>query len=362
MIKKIIFILFFLCVTNATYASCSFTRDLEVGDEGDDVKCLQEYLNKSGYTIASKGVGSVGRETKTFKDLTKEAVKKWQKSNGVTPVTGFFGSVSRRVYTKLITGESSNTTTTKPTTSSDSLKSFLSQVLDELFRAEEKVKDASSDTQDAEEGLSHARDYLIKAFRAYIDGDSTKARSYANDVFSYAQSAYESVGGDTGKDKVNERLSLAIKALNRTKDKIDNAERNGDDVYDAKNIVDSIDDLVVQVRKNVRNDLYVKANTILQNIENKIEDAQTAISDSHDDKGDALSAIEEAKKALSNAKEEFKKADSRHGDTGNAGSIIESAGSLLDKARMYFDDSQYKDAISFAKKSEQKSDDALDEF
>src|SRR3989338_6061219 len=38
--------------------SCNFTRDLTVGSKGDEVKCLQQYLNKSGYPVASSGVGS----------------------------------------------------------------------------------------------------------------------------------------------------------------------------------------------------------------------------------------------------------------------------------------------------------------
>ena len=78
--------------------TCGFTRNLEVGDEGQDVLCLQKFLNSSGFPIASAGVGSAGRETTQFKDLTKQALVKWQTSKGILPATGYFGAQSRAKY------------------------------------------------------------------------------------------------------------------------------------------------------------------------------------------------------------------------------------------------------------------------
>ena len=60
-------------------AACSFTRDLAVGvADGEDIRCLQQYLNSTGFTVAPSGVGSRGHETPQFKDLTKAAVAAWQ--------------------------------------------------------------------------------------------------------------------------------------------------------------------------------------------------------------------------------------------------------------------------------------------
>ncbi|MDP3784771.1 MAG: peptidoglycan-binding protein [bacterium] len=71
--------------------ACSFTQNLTVGSKGDDVKCLQTYLNvspQSGY----------------FGPLTKAAVAKWQADNGVSPAAGYFGSVSRAKYSSVAVG------------------------------------------------------------------------------------------------------------------------------------------------------------------------------------------------------------------------------------------------------------------
>ena len=45
---------------SSTSTSCSFSRSLTVGSTGDDVKCLQQYLNSSGFQVASSGFGSPG--------------------------------------------------------------------------------------------------------------------------------------------------------------------------------------------------------------------------------------------------------------------------------------------------------------
>jgi hypothetical protein len=81
--------------------SCSFTRDLTVGSTGDDVKCLQQYLNGAGYKIAASGPGSPGNESTYFGQLTKAAVAKWQAANGISPASGYFGPISRSKYASL---------------------------------------------------------------------------------------------------------------------------------------------------------------------------------------------------------------------------------------------------------------------
>lgn len=87
-----------------TAVSCSFTRDLTVGSTGDDVKCLQQYLNASGNQVAASGVGSPGSETTYFGSLTQAAMAKWQAANGVSPAAGYFGPLSRSKYASLATG------------------------------------------------------------------------------------------------------------------------------------------------------------------------------------------------------------------------------------------------------------------
>jgi len=89
--------------------SCTFTRSLYPGvSRGDDVKCLQEYLNDSGYTLAESGAGSPGNETTYFGSLTRAAVKAWQDANGVEygDWWGYFGPISQAKYDEVcVAGE-----------------------------------------------------------------------------------------------------------------------------------------------------------------------------------------------------------------------------------------------------------------
>jgi peptidoglycan hydrolase-like protein with peptidoglycan-binding domain len=83
---------------SSTSTKCTFTRDLQLGVTGDDVKCLQKYLNSHGFVIAASGVGSPGHETGEYKALTEAAVIKWQKANKLVPAIGYFGAQSRLFF------------------------------------------------------------------------------------------------------------------------------------------------------------------------------------------------------------------------------------------------------------------------
>lgn len=97
--------------------SCSFTRDLTMGSKGDDVKCLQQYLNNAGYAIASSGAGSKGNESTYFGTLTKNALAKWQAANSVSPAVGYFGPISRTKYTAVAGTTTGGTNTGTPVVS-----------------------------------------------------------------------------------------------------------------------------------------------------------------------------------------------------------------------------------------------------
>ena len=78
--------------------ACTFTRSLTIGVKGDDVKCLQQYLNGAGHQVAASGAGSPGSETTFFGSLTQAATAKWQAANTVSPAVGYFGPISRAKY------------------------------------------------------------------------------------------------------------------------------------------------------------------------------------------------------------------------------------------------------------------------
>ncbi len=96
-----------------TAVKCTFTRNLYPGMTGADVKCLQQYLNSAGFTVAKTGAGSPGNETEYYGTLTKNAVGAWQDANKVPygNFKGYFGPVSRAKYTELV----SSTTPSNPT-------------------------------------------------------------------------------------------------------------------------------------------------------------------------------------------------------------------------------------------------------
>ena len=97
-----------LGIKNATPASASITvstssypllvlgtRDLKIGMTGSDVKALQRYLNLEGFTVAASGSGSLGDETTYFGSATKAALALFQKTHGIAPAVGYFGSITR---------------------------------------------------------------------------------------------------------------------------------------------------------------------------------------------------------------------------------------------------------------------------
>jgi surface protein len=82
-------------IPSPPYLPTSFTRSLQLGSSGVDVKSLQQFLNDRGYTVSSTGPGSKGNETAYFGSATKRALIAYQKTNGISPAVGFFGPLTR---------------------------------------------------------------------------------------------------------------------------------------------------------------------------------------------------------------------------------------------------------------------------
>lgn len=78
-------------------------RDLQFGDTGEDVRVLQIFLNRIGYSLAASGPGSAGLETTYFGVATEQALIRFQEAyaneilnpSGFTRGTGYFGPSSR---------------------------------------------------------------------------------------------------------------------------------------------------------------------------------------------------------------------------------------------------------------------------
>ena len=83
----------FVVTTSALAADGSVTMTLKKGMKNVQVKYLQQMLNEKGFTVATSGAGSVGKETSTFGPATVAAVKKFQAQNKLV-ADGIFGKKS----------------------------------------------------------------------------------------------------------------------------------------------------------------------------------------------------------------------------------------------------------------------------
>ena len=83
--------------TTTTGGTCTaqYTRTLQTGSTGADVKMLQQFLNQDAATmVAASGAGSAGMETMTFGPATKAAVMKFQTKYGISAI-GIVGPATR---------------------------------------------------------------------------------------------------------------------------------------------------------------------------------------------------------------------------------------------------------------------------
>ncbi|TSC90608.1 MAG: putative Ca2+-binding protein [Parcubacteria group bacterium Gr01-1014_2] len=85
----------------APSTACTFTRSLFLGVVGNDVMCLQQYLNSTANKVAATGAGSPGSETTYYGSRTQSAVASWQAANGVSPAAGYFGPISQAKYSSM---------------------------------------------------------------------------------------------------------------------------------------------------------------------------------------------------------------------------------------------------------------------
>lgn len=104
---------------SAQTTSCySFTLNHKLGNTGGEVMWVQKFLNMNAATqVAASGAGSAGQETTRFGALTRSAVMKFQAANGISPVSGYWGPLTRAKANALEVARcASGPTTTTPAT------------------------------------------------------------------------------------------------------------------------------------------------------------------------------------------------------------------------------------------------------
>ncbi|HEX8591177.1 MAG TPA: peptidoglycan-binding domain-containing protein [Candidatus Paceibacterota bacterium] len=247
--------LFFMGGVATAAVKCDFTRDLEVGMEGEDVRCLQQYLNSQGFVVATEGVGSVGKETTQFKDLTKKAVMSWQTAQGITPATGYFGSLSRAKYAALANGATTPPTTTPPTTtppvttppvtppsSTDTeislLKQQIASLTARLDELERDLEDALEDSDNGDEDEDEDEDE---------DGEETEAEDAIEDAQDAIDEAWEAV---------------------------DEADEDGEDTDDAEDLLEEAEELLEEAEEALDDEDWDEAIELAEEAEDLAGDAE----------------------------------------------------------------------------------------
>ena len=120
--------------TKTTQARHTFTAHLELGVSHPDVKALQQFLNASGYTVATVGAGSSGSETAYYGLATRAAVIKFQQAYNLAD-TSSYGLVGPKTRAKLQELQSEVVTPTTQTTDSTADSGLSLESLVNLFIA-----------------------------------------------------------------------------------------------------------------------------------------------------------------------------------------------------------------------------------
>lgn len=284
----------FLPLSSAHAAQCTFTRTLELETVGEDVQCLQQFLNEQGFTIAESGVGSKGRETNQYKEKTKEAVKKWQKAVGIAPVTGNFGPLSKSKYEAgFVTAPSSTptpapvttpstvtqTTTTVSTSESSSKKQLIKalELADSFDEYIDDRDDGGKNLDDKKKVLTKVEGYALDATRAYLSAQYTKVTEFTMKITDALDKYSDDLEATDDKDGAKEALKEAKDTLDSVDEKIKKAKDRKKDTEDAEDEFDLAEDHYKNARDAYSDEDYEDVFDFLDDFDDSIRDALDAL-------------------------------------------------------------------------------------
>lgn len=238
---------------DAQTSSCVIARELSLGASGEDVRCLQRYLNASGFPIATTGTGSKGLESTYFGTLTEAAVMRWQTSRGLTS-TGIvsLGQVPSGTTPPVMGGDAS-----------EALEALRDArvALEDVRNEFDDAENDNNSTGNAEDLLNDTEEHLWNAFFAFLDGDYAQASDIAMNAQESASDASNEIedgnnnnnnNEDTDEEMADDAVTSARNAINDARDEIDDADNN-----------DNVDE----------------AEDLLQDAENRLDDAEEALDD-----------------------------------------------------------------------------------
>lgn len=382
--------------------ACTFDRDLQLGVLGEDVRCLQQFLNATGYIITTSGGGAKGNETTEFKSLTQAAVIRWQKANGVSPASGYFGAKSRAAYQAALTGavgtpttpatpdtiaqvpsnagllaqvlelkaslaiaqSNKNTGATTVVESSEEAKSALLRMQEtaELLRdAREEVADNedAADYDDAVDSVTDAEADFLEGVLAYTDEEYADAEDYFDDTEGNIEDALDSVGSSSEKDEAEELIDDVNSAIDDADDEIDAADEAGEATSEAEDILDEAENRIEEAAVALDDGDYSEAIDLAEEADDLVDDAIDAIGDSGDDVSDTLDT---AWDDLESARNSVKKALAKDVNVGDAEDLLDEAEDLLDDAETALDDDDLSEVEDLVDEALDLIEEALDEY
>lgn len=272
-----------------SYASCSFYRDLYVGSRGEDVRCLQQYLQSSGY-------GSVfsryGTPDGVFGPLTQQSLMQWQVANGL-PASGYFDATSRArlgggYSSGVVLGASTYNpgyTYDYPTYGGyDNTQAWnkIEEALIMIEDAEDEIDDSNKNTSKAEKLLDDAKEDIYDAVTSYfVDRDFDEAFDRAEDAYDNAEEAYDEVDGGRKNNGTRSSAEDAIEdaedAIDDARDEIEDADDDGYDVDEAEDLLDEAEDLLDEAEDEFDDGDYGDAEDLADDAREMAEDAVDAI-------------------------------------------------------------------------------------
>jgi len=284
----------FLFVPLATKAAtCNFTVNLELGYQGEEVRCLQQYLNANGYKVSDSGVGSPGQETSLYREKTIEAVRRWQVVNGVMPATGTFGPLSRAKYLSLTSGGAPATPATPATPSSPAVpatpssssaqakaRTAIKAAMTAIKDVENKVEqadDAGWDVDEAEDFLRDAEGDLYSALFSFLDEDYNDALINGQSARDFARDALEALTSGNDPDRAESALENAEEAIENAWDDVRDAENDDEDVGDAEELLEEAEELLEEAEEAFDDEDYDDAIELAQEVEERVEEALDSI-------------------------------------------------------------------------------------
>lgn len=379
-----------LATTASAATTCTFSRDLQLGVMGEDVRCLQQYLNANGYVISTTGAGAPGKETGEYKSLTQAAVMKWQTANKLSPASGYFGPKSRQAYSALVSGGSVTPTPTTPSNTGNtaqdalmkqiaelqqkmkdqtkttpvasSVASQLKSVTTALRDAEEEVadNDDAEDYDDAVNNLVDARDYYYRAVLSYLSGDADDASEYLDDVDGYIEDALDAVGVSGDDDEAEEALDDVKDKFDDAEDEVDQADEDGESTSESEDLLDEASDVIDDAEAALDEEDYDEVMDLVEEAEDLIDEALDAIGS--DDSNEVEDMLDDARDELDNVREDVDAAIDDGDDVGDAEDYLDEAEDLLDDAEEAIDDEDEDEAEDLIDEALDLIGDAEDEL